>query len=135
MYRYSLCILSFGIVSIAAFAANDVKTPSDFTTKMNASVPAEFPFTDKQDFADATRGFIATDKNLVIKDAKGRVIWNLAPYQFIKGDKIPSSINPSLWRQATLNMNNGLYKVTDRIYQVRGYDISNMDIIEGNTGL
>ena len=43
----------------------------------------------------------------------------------------PTTVNPSLWRQARLNMNNGLFQVTDRIYQVRGFDISNMTIIEG----
>ena len=54
-------------------------------------------------------------------------------YDFIKGDA-PPSVNPSLWRQAKINNINGLFKVTDRIYQVRGYDLSDMSVIEGDTG-
>ena len=50
-------------------------------------------------------------------------------------EQAPDTVNPSLWRQARLNMNNGLFQVTDRIYQVRGFDISNMTIIEGSRGL
>ena len=38
----------------------------------------------------------------------------------------PDTVNPSLWRNAQLNMNYGLFKVADRIYQVRGYDLSNI---------
>lgn len=135
MYHRSLWMITCTLISSSSiFAVN--KEPTDITVNMNAVVTNQLPFADKQDFADATHGFIATDKNLVIKSAKdGRVVWDLKPYQFIKGDQSPASINPSLWRQATLNMNHGLYKVTDRIYQVRGYDLSNMDIIEGDTGL
>ena len=50
-------------------------------------------------------------------------------------EQAPDTVNPSLWRQARLNMANGLFQVTDRIYQVRGFDISNMTIIEGDRGL
>ena len=59
----------------------------------------------------------------------------MRPYDFLSSNDAPFTINPSLWRQAQLNMNNGLYKVTDSIYQVRGFDLSNMDIIEGKTGI
>ena len=78
----------------------------------------QLPFADKQDFLDAERGFIATDTDLVIKDPQdGHVIWDLSPYEFIKGDRVPLSINPSLWRQAKLNMNTGLYKVSDKFFK------------------
>jgi alkyl sulfatase BDS1-like metallo-beta-lactamase superfamily hydrolase len=120
----------------AATSLSEFKEPTLFTTQMNASVVNQLPFSDKQDFTSAARGFIGTNENLALKSpTDGHVIWDLSLYRFIKGAISPASVNPSLWRQATLNMNNGLFKVTDRIYQVRGYDLSNMDIIEGETGL
>ena len=135
-YRY-LFVLYLGLSATNLFAASTQSGgPTTFTSQQNAAVTNELPFADKQDFSDATRGFVGTDNHLVIKNSKdGHTIWDLSLYSFIKGDKTPTSINPSLWRQATINMNNGLYKVADKIYQVRGYDLSNMDIIEGNTGL
>jgi alkyl sulfatase BDS1-like metallo-beta-lactamase superfamily hydrolase len=57
------------------------------------------------------------------------------PYAFLQSDTAPATVNPSLWRQAQLNAVNGLFKVTDRVYQVRGLDISNLTIIEGDSGL
>lgn len=57
------------------------------------------------------------------------------PYGFLNQDRAPATVNPSLWRQAQLNMHNGLFQGTDRIYQIRGFDIANMTIIEGDTGL
>ncbi|MEW9366001.1 MBL fold metallo-hydrolase, partial [Klebsiella pneumoniae] len=53
----------------------------------------------------------------------------------LKSDQVPATVNPSLWRQAQLNAINGLFKVTERVYQVRGLDIANMTIIEGDSGL
>jgi alkyl sulfatase BDS1-like metallo-beta-lactamase superfamily hydrolase len=140
MQYYPLRALCFSLLSssvvFAAPALTGFKEPTSFTLQKNASIVSQLPFSDKQDFEDAKKGFIGTNPGLVIKDAKdGHVIWDLGTYQFINGDKVPNTINPSLWRQATLNLNNGLFKVADRIYQVRGYDLSNMDIIEGNTGL
>ena len=73
---------------------------------------------------------------MTIKNDKGDVVWDLETYkQFIGLDKpAPDTVNPSLWRNAQLNMNYGLFKVTDRIYQVRGYDLSNITFIQGKTG-
>ena len=69
------------------------------------------------------------------RNPEGRVIFSLKDYAFLAHEQAPDTVNPSLWRQARLNMNNGLFQVTDRIYQVRGFDISNMTIIEGSRGL
>ena len=66
------------------------------------------------------------------RNADGRVIYSLEDYAFLADEQAPDTVNPSLWRQARLNMNHGLFQVTDRIYQVRGFDISNMTIIEGS---
>lgn len=107
--------------------------PSSFTVDINRNVSRALPISDQQDFEDARRGFIATGKDVVVIDAGGAEVWNLPAYDFIQGDA-PASVNPSLWRQASLNKINGLFKVTDRVFQVRGYDLSNMSIIEGDTG-
>ena len=107
--------------------------PSSFTVDINRNVSRVLPISDQQDFEDARRGFIATGKDVVVIDAGGAEVWNLPAYDFIQGDA-PASVNPSLWRQASLNKINGLFKVTDRVFQVRGYDLSNMSIIEGDTG-
>ncbi|MGY0487146.1 alkyl/aryl-sulfatase [Streptomyces sp. WG-D5] len=86
------------------------------------------------DFANADRGFIAALTPGVVKDANGKVVWDNDAYDFLKGEA-PDTVNKSLWRQSQLVRKQGLYKVTDRIYQVRGLDLSNMTIVEGDTGL
>ncbi len=112
------------------------KPASEITRQANAAVLKALPFNDRQDFEDAQRGLIAQPKELTIRDASGKVVWDMATYQgFIDIDKAaPDTVNPSLWRMAQLNMQYGLFKVTDKIYQVRGYDLSNMTFIEGKTG-
>lgn len=107
---------------------------TDATKAANEAVLKELPFEDTQSFKDARRGFIAKTDPLEIKDANGNTVWSLTPYGFLEGDA-PATVNPSLWRQAQLNMNNGLFKVRERIYQLRGFDLSNMTIIEGNSGI
>jgi len=103
------------------------------TVAANRKVADSLPLGDMQDFEDTRRGFIATDDPLVIDGPDGRKAWDFSGYAFIDGDA-PATVNPSLWRQAKLNAPHGLFKVADGIYQVRGYDISNMTIIEGRTG-
>ncbi|MFF1699051.1 alkyl/aryl-sulfatase [Streptomyces sp. NPDC058257] len=86
------------------------------------------------DFADADKGFIAALTPGVVKNAKGQVVWDGDAYDFLEGDA-PRTAHKSLWRQSRLVSKQGLYKVTDRVYQVRGLDLSNMTIIEGDTGI
>lgn len=90
----------------------------------NHAVLSKLPFSDRQDFEDANRGFIATTPNTSNPD----------PYRFLQRDA-PPTVNPSLWRQAQLNATNGLFKVTDGVYQVRGFSVSSMTIVEGRTGI
>ena len=116
----------------------DVVAPKDatlITQQANAALLAELPFADQQDFEDAQRGFIATLPEVVITAEDGRVVWTLKGYEFLQQKDPLPTVNPSLWRMAQLNMTNGLFQVTDRIFQVRGFDMSNMTIIEGDTGL
>ncbi|QTG94583.1 MBL fold metallo-hydrolase, partial [Vibrio fluvialis] len=91
---------------------------------------------DKKDFENAQKGLIAKQDVVTIKNDKGDVVWDLEQYkQYITlNNPAPDSVNPSLWRNAQLNMINGLFEVTDGIYQVRGYDLSNITFIKGNTG-
>ncbi|WP_042883581.1 alkyl/aryl-sulfatase [Cupriavidus necator] len=124
-------------VSLAgpAHAATPANPATEITARAQAAVLQQLPFKDQRDFEDARRGFIGTIDNPEIRDAQGNVVWSLTPYAFLGEASAPATVNPSLWRQARLNMNHGLFQVTDRIYQVRGFDIANMTIIEGNTGL
>ena len=99
--------------------------PATAATKAaNAAVLNELPFQDRADFEEAQRGLVAKPDTLTIRNAKGDVVWDLEAYkQYIGIDKpAPDTVNPSLWRNAQLTMQHGLFKVSDRIYQVRGFD-------------
>lgn len=111
------------------------KEATSTTEQANASVRHDLLSSDRKDFEDATRGFIATIPEATIVAADGRVVWTVKGYETLTQENAPATANPSLWRQSQLNLNHGLFKVVDRVYQVRGFDISNMNIIEGDTGL
>jgi alkyl sulfatase BDS1-like metallo-beta-lactamase superfamily hydrolase len=108
--------------------------PSAATAAANQAVAEALPLADRQDFDDAVHGLVASDPDVVIEDASGRRIWDTTSYGFVAGEA-PASVNPSLWRQARLNGVHGLFQVADGIYQVRGYDLSNMTIITGRDAL
>jgi linear primary-alkylsulfatase len=90
-------------------------------------------FEDRQDFEDAERGRIDALDPCVVTAAGGRVVWDMEAYSYLDGE-CPGTVNPSLWRQAQLCVKQGLFEVTDGIYQVRGLDLSNMTIVEGDIG-
>jgi alkyl sulfatase BDS1-like metallo-beta-lactamase superfamily hydrolase len=92
------------------------------------------PFGDTTDFADADRGFIAALSPCVIAAADGRVVWDNDSYGFLAGEA-PTSVHPALWRQSQLAAKQGLYEVVAGIYQVRGFDISNITFVEGDSGV
>lgn len=117
----------------SAFAQSKDAEPA--SRAVNDTFLKTLPFNDRADFEDAKRGFIATLPDGIVPGPDGKPAWNSKQYDFLNSDQVPATVNPSLWRQAQLNAINGLFKVTDRVYQVRGIDISNMTIIEGNTGL
>ena len=131
--KLSLAV-AFAIASAPALAAEAPKDATPQTRQANAAVLKELPFADTQDFEDAKRGFIATIPNAAVKLPNGQMAWDLSTYDFIKGNA-PDTVNPSLWRISQLNLNNGLFKVVDRVYQVRGFDLSNLTIVEGDNGL
>ncbi len=109
------------------------KEATEFTKKANNALKNYLPFKDSTDYKNARRGFITTLDEGVIKDDDGNVVYSMKQYDFIKGEG-PAEANPSLWRQSEINSINGLFKVTDGIYQVRGFDLSNITFIEGETG-
>jgi alkyl sulfatase BDS1-like metallo-beta-lactamase superfamily hydrolase len=112
----------------------DVAAEATTSTKdAREKILRELPFSNKQDFEFAERGFIATREEPQIKDESGRLVFDLASYGFLKGEA-PESANPSLWRQAQLLTKHGLYKVAERIYQVRGFDVSTVSFIATDTG-
>jgi len=111
------------------------KGPEPATLQSNAELAKTLPFASRQDFDDAMRGFIGTVPDALVPGTGPRPVWSMKPYDFLKQNEVADSVNPSLWRQAQLNAIHGLFKVTERVYQVRGFDISNMTIIEGDTSL
>ena len=89
---------------------------------------------DGADFSNVDRGFVSTLEPMVIEAADGRTVWDMDSWGFLDGD-CPPTVNPSLWRQARLTARHGLYEVADGIYQVRGFDISNMTLAESDHGV
>ncbi len=114
--------------------ASQPKPATEATRAANAALLKQLPFNDRQDFEFAERGLIARADSMRIVDEQGKVAWNLGDFSFLGNGDFTPSINPSLHRQAVLNMNHGLYKVADRIYQVRGFDLANITYIKGDTG-
>ncbi len=96
---------------------------------------ASLPMHDRQDFEDATRGFLGRSEQRQIVDADGNLVWDLDAYDFMRDADAPDTANPSLWRQGQLLIQDGLFEVVPGIYQLRGYDLSVMSVIEGDTGV
>jgi alkyl sulfatase BDS1-like metallo-beta-lactamase superfamily hydrolase len=116
--------------------------PHEISKAASASVVAQqaatlqaLPFSDTADFDDAARGFLGTIESATISTPQGRTVWSLEPYGFLSEPDAPTTVNPSLWRQSRLNMHHGLFEVVPGVYQVRGLDIANMTLIEGDSGV
>ena len=93
-------------------------------------------FEDKLDFENNSRGFVASLEPCIIREkSTGRIVWNNDEYRFLERATCPEKAHPSLWRQAQLISKHGLFEVTEGVYQVRGFDLSNMTIIEGKRGI
>ena len=116
-------------------AGADVNPPSTHTIAHQQALRDSLPFEDQRDFDEQRRGFIAAPDYRKITDESGELVWDIGQYDFLlTGDDL-DSIHPSLQRQATLNMNYGLYEVVPgKIYQIRGFDLANMTLIRGDTG-
>ncbi|NVO56333.1 MBL fold metallo-hydrolase [Rhodobacteraceae bacterium B1Z28] len=112
------------------------KLPSQFTIDFQNQMRESLPFDDLRDFEESRKGLIATPDYKQITTEDGTVAWDIGSYEYLlkEGEEF-DSIHPSLQRQAILNMNFGLYEIQEgTIYQVRGFDLSNITFIRGDTG-
>ncbi len=134
--RSWLAVLWAAILMVnAALAADDPGPASPSTRAVNAAVEQALPFSNMTDFELSRRGLIKRPDSLVIRNAAGRVVWDLDSYAFLTdGSPRPDTVNPSHWRQSQLNMTYGLFEVVPGIYQVRGYDLANITFVKGETG-
>ncbi|WP_435737250.1 alkyl sulfatase dimerization domain-containing protein [Cellulosimicrobium sp. PMB13] len=110
------------------------KPASDTIVQQQRALLESLPFSDTQDFDDASRGFLGKLEPGVVTRSDGSPAWDGDTYDFLTGDA-PDTVNPSLWRQSTLVAQQGLYEVVEGIYQVRGLDLSNITFVEGETGV
>lgn len=144
------CILTTAcVVSLAACAAapgnegnggkdggssKKAKKATGMTKKNNEEVYDLLDFDDKQEMEFAKKNLLAAPSELEIKDENGKTVWSQKAYSFLEDREAPDTVNPSLWRSTQMNHLYGLFEVTDGIYQVRGYDMTNITFIQGETG-
>lgn len=114
-------------------ASTDAAGARPATRARQAAVADELPFEDGASFEDASRGWLAAIEPPVIRDDAGKVVWDLTQFRFAEGSA-PDTVHPSLWRAAKLARKHGLFQVTDRVYQVRGYDAANLTVVVGECG-
>lgn len=129
-FLYCYLLVTIG----SANADTSLKPASKYTIAHQETLLSTLPFDDKLDFSLVEKGLIKRPEKLSIKDEQGNVVWELGNYQFLLDNSNIDTVNPSLLRQAKLNMAYGLYQVTERIYQVRGYDLANITFIKGDSG-
>ncbi|WP_435839180.1 alkyl/aryl-sulfatase [Streptodolium elevatio] len=102
--------------------------------QQQADLRNRLPFSDTRDFEDAKRGLVARREPNAVTAEDGTVLWDNDTYAFLEGDA-PATVNPSLWRQSQLVAEQGLFEVVEGIYQVRGFDLSNVTFVEGTGGV
>ncbi|EGC3163012.1 TPA: MBL fold metallo-hydrolase [Escherichia coli] len=140
LFRLSRIVIALtaasGMMVNTANAKEEAKAATQYTQQVNQNYAKSLPFSDRQDFDDAQRGFIAPllDEG-ILRDANGKVYYRADDYKFDINAAAPETVNPSLWRQSQINGISGLFKVTDKMYQVRGQDISNITFVEGEKGI
>lgn len=120
---------------VVAPADARAKDATEATRERQRAVRAALPMADRQAFEDAHRGLVETADQILVTGVGGRPVWTLRGFEFLQREEAPETVHPGLWRHARLNMFSGLFKVTDGMYQVRGLDLANMTILEGETGL
>ncbi len=129
LFGLAMCLVACGKDQGIGGVSSDA---SASTQKENAAFVQTVTQASVQDFEDAKRGLIARPAGKILA-ADGSVLRDFAAYDFLQGTA-PDTVNPSLWRHAQLNANIGLFKVMDGVYQLRGFDIANITLIEGKTG-
>jgi alkyl sulfatase BDS1-like metallo-beta-lactamase superfamily hydrolase len=120
---------------IAVFAFGHAHAQATSATRAaNVRMGEALPWADREDEDFAARGFIAAPTEPQVRAEDGRVVWDFTAYNFLQGPA-PETVNPSLWRHAGLITRAGLFQVRERVYQVRGFDVANMTLIVGDSGL
>jgi alkyl sulfatase BDS1-like metallo-beta-lactamase superfamily hydrolase len=132
-----LCVMALvaaGCGDRASPTARTTGSASPVTARINAHFADSLHLNlgDQQDFADAKRGFIARPTGKILA-RDGTVMVDFDAWGFLN-QPAPATANPSLWRHALLNAQIGLFKVTDGVYQLRGFGHSSMTLIDGQTG-
>lgn len=130
LFTFSSCTGGKTGTPLDASAKEATKTTQD----KNKEVYALLDFSDEQEKSFAEKGLIAAPESLELKDEKGKVVWSQKACSFVENADAPATVNPSLWRNTQLNHLYGLFEVADGIYQVRGYDMTNITFIKGDTG-
>ena len=110
------------------------KPASEITARRNREAAAALPPESAEDLADAERGLVARFEPARVEGAGGRIVWDLDSYAFLD-EECPDTANPSLWRQSRLNRVAGLFEMAPGFYQLRGFDLSNMHVVEGERGI
>ncbi|MDT0576027.1 alkyl sulfatase dimerization domain-containing protein [Croceicoccus sp. F390] len=103
------------------------------TKQAQAAAARDLPPPDPRDRDFASRGFIATWPERIIRQDDGRPSMDLGGNDFIEGDA-PDTVNPGLWRHNSVLRNEGLYEVVPGLYQVRNFDNSNISFVETPNG-
>jgi alkyl sulfatase BDS1-like metallo-beta-lactamase superfamily hydrolase len=129
----AICAILVGNHRLAIGAEPKAAEPT--VEAANSLVRSSLPFANRDDYRDAERGFMGTFPDALVTGANGNIVWSQKEYSFLDRQDVPATVNPSLWRQAQLNHRHGLFKVVDGLYQIRGLDISNMTLVESDTGL
>ncbi|PZQ50100.1 MAG: hypothetical protein DI556_08495 [Rhodovulum sulfidophilum] len=110
------------------------KAPSAHTIAALKAARDGLPFSDTRDFDEQSKGLIAGMTEMVIPADAGHAAWDMASFQFLDQREEFDSIHPSLHRIGRLNNGYGLYEVVPGIYQARGFDLSNITFVRGETG-
>ncbi|NLA54059.1 MAG: MBL fold metallo-hydrolase, partial [Clostridiales bacterium] len=142
-----LCVLMLAASLLAAFTSTvqvqagelpltaDIKPATTITAEVNSAVYSMLDFGNTREAQLAVKGLIDAPETLELKDAQGKVVWSQKAYSFLADhENSPDTVNPSLWDNTKNNHAYGLFRVTEGIYQVRGYDMANLTLIAGDTG-
>ncbi len=141
--KFAAPVAFFGLLLVLSSGCSDKKPAAPqvpegseataSTIAANQKFAELLDLADQEDFEQARRGLVAEAPAETVRDSEGTVVFDPQAYAFVEGDA-PATVNPSLWRQSKLNLERGLYEVAEGIYQLRGFDLANMSIIEGDSG-
>ena len=136
LFTLSACGTQSETDMVAELGLNaEIKEATQHTVEVNSALYSKLDFEDTSEYENATKGLIAAPETLELKDADGNIVWSQKAYSFVDNyEKAPDTVNPSLWENTKNNHAYGLFEVVEGIYQVRGYDMANLTVIEGETG-